>query len=745
MKTVALMILCLACPALILGIGELQTYGNLKIITANIWSGSDYQGSFSFGKWESDAARESRYQLLVDQLRAENADLILLQEVNPVRRLSKRLARDLNLDEVHQVCIAGIKVLGLGIPKGFQEGNAILAKPELKLRKIEDWKLSGGPGCYSDNFSFHLDETVSALLAQVIYDNHPLNLLNVHLSAYPDSSRALADSLNTLAIRQSLTAKELDQLHKKWTKGSQRRDREARLLLKKLKDLDQKIPLILGGDFNAVPDSPLMSLILRKGQFIDSSVDKPEAVTWDPKRNSNTRFARSNQDARGNPNTPWEDFNAMASGFPRKLDYLLLSRSFEPEDVLGVGTVLDQPVKGSFASDHYGLLAELQMQRVLESSPRLFERIPPEGKFRWSALPIVMYDTDTGFGYGLKGFVFNLFKANESLDLILFNSTGGERWYKLEMSLPDKELRLGKKFGLAWDLKLDYDKWIKASFYGLGADSQLSDEENYTKELFDVSIIASHPYSRFLTGQLGVRARNMDFSNYAPTGNLAQILNTQYDKGERSGVHYFSNLLSLNWDNRDSVVNPGRGFLINHTLETDIVESIINGLIEFSSFNGLKASSSAGNKEPLYNYETMLLRNTSTIQYYTVLCYPRTVLALRGLCQFQPKIGDGLPAQTLLSLGGGTTLRGSPMDRYLDNAILAANAELRFPIWKGFGGVLGFDLGQAASSLGKLNNGNWIYNPVLGLRFYMKDIIVRADLGFGKESTGFYFNFGQAW
>jgi hypothetical protein len=34
-------------------------------------------------------------------------------------------------------------------------------------------------------------------------------------------------------------------------------------------------------------------------------------------------------------------------------------------------------------------------------------------------------------------------------------------------------------------------------------------------------------------------------------------------------------------------------------------------------------------------------------------------------------------------------------------------------------------------------------NSLVGLRFSMDTFVVRADLGFGKETTGFYLNFGH--
>jgi hypothetical protein len=47
------------------------------------------------------------------------------------------------------------------------------------------------------------------------------------------------------------------------------------------------------------------------------------------------------------------------------------------------------------------------------------------------------------------------------------------------------------------------------------------------------------------------------------------------------------------------------------------------------------------------------------------------------------------------------------------------------------------------SSLKKadLHFSSWATNPMMGLRFYMDTFVVRVDMGFGKDTTGFFFNF----
>jgi len=74
--------------------------------------------------------------------------------------------------------------------------------------------------------------------------------------------------------------------------------------------------------------------------------------------------------------------------------------------------------------------------------------------------PIVNYDSDAGFGYGAKAFLFNQLEMNESFDLILYNSTKGERWYRFVFSIMDMQRRQGKEYPLALDLIIDYDKRI---------------------------------------------------------------------------------------------------------------------------------------------------------------------------------------------------------------------------------------------------------------------------------------------
>jgi outer membrane protein assembly factor BamA len=325
-------------------------------------------------------------------------------------------------------------------------------------------------------------------------------------------------------------------------------------------------------------------------------------------------------------------------------------------------------------------------------------------------LPILMYDTDVGFGYGAKAFFLNYLGRDESFDLTLFQSTKGERWYRFVFSLPDFERRQGTAYPLALDLVVDYDKYIKNNFFGVGNMSSYSDKEYYTREPLDISMALSRGFTTTLVGQVGWRyktVRNYNFSEESHLRNLPPALNA-------SRVSYASIFFSLRYDTRDSYINPSQG-------------TVLQGEGEVVPHSGLE--------------NVTFTRLSVWAQHYTELLIPKTVLALR--LGMQGLMGSDLPVQVLLPIGGGSTLRGSPQDRYLDKVSAVANAEVRFPIIWRFGGVAGFDFGKVWGELKDFDLRRWAVNPVAGLRFYMNTFVVRCDVGFGKETTGLYFNFGQ--
>ena len=324
-------------------------------------------------------------------------------------------------------------------------------------------------------------------------------------------------------------------------------------------------------------------------------------------------------------------------------------------------------------------------------------------------LPIFSYDTDVGFGYGIKAFFLNQCARRESFDVTAFNSTKGERWYRLVFSLPDFELRQGSAYPWAVDIVLDYDKYLKNSFFGVGAGSRFEGREYYTREPLDLQAIVSRGLTEQTVAQASVRWRVIRNFNFTDTSSLRRCA---VPSSGRAAA--FSVAASLRHDTRDSYIHPSRGMVLQAELEHS---PQMSGTV--SSF----------------------WRTGGWAQAYTTLFHPTTILACR--VGIQSLSGPDIPVQFLLPIGGNATLRGSPQDRFLDRASMLANLEARFHIWRRFGGVVGWDAGRVWHNLGDASFNDWRSNLVAGLRFFMDTFIVRADLGFGSETAGFYLNFGQ--
>lgn len=331
--------------------------------------------------------------------------------------------------------------------------------------------------------------------------------------------------------------------------------------------------------------------------------------------------------------------------------------------------------------------------------------------------PIINYDSDAGFGYGGKVFLFNHLHQKESFDITLYNSTKGERWYRFVFSIMDMQRRQGKEFPLAFDLIIDYDKWISYRYYGVEYFTQrdsLYEYETYTREPFEISALLSKGFTDNFVVSIGLKYKTISSYNFNTNGELKKF------DGDFNNRHIktLSFLSSIKWDSRNSFINPNKGIITQLDFEYAPEYSFTNADYFKLSF---------------------------TFQNYVTVFVPKIILASRIIGQMI--FPANVPIQLQLPIGGNNTLRGLPQDRYLSASTIIINNEIRFPIWKRLGGIAGLDVGSTGATTDydfwSQQLSGWIINPVLGLRYYMDNFIVRFDVGFGKENTGIYFNFGH--
>lgn len=346
----------------------------MKILTVNGWSGLDYNGLVKMGEYESSIQRKARFHSLVTQLRNLSPDVIFVQEANPAGSYAADLASALAMVEIHQIVNGGIKAGPLGIPINLKEGLVILAKPELELRKVDSWKLSGSKGIHSDILTLHFDEAVMALVGRINAGGHDFYLVNVHLVAAPKIPNNLTDFKKSVLAGGEMGDTAFDKALELWQRRQQRRMGEIETLLANLQRLPSGAPCVVGGDFNADPDSMEMKVFRDRSGFTEGLevvekdiIRNTGTFTWDPDSNENIAFSTRTTDARGLVRKSFDYLAAMACKQRRRLDYIFIG-----EDLLEVGivnrqVVLKERVNGVQASDHFGVLVEVGLSPWLST------------------------------------------------------------------------------------------------------------------------------------------------------------------------------------------------------------------------------------------------------------------------------------------------------------------------------------------------------------------------------------------
>ena len=120
----------------------------------------------------------------------------------------------------------------------------------------------------------------------------------------------------------------------------------------------------------------------------------------------------------------------------------------------------------------------------------------------------------------------------------------------------------------------------------------------------------------------------------------------------------------------------------------------------------------------------------------------RAVVAVQGLAQLH---SGAPPFRMMALLGGDMITRGYYLGRYRDQHLLAAQAELRSPLFWRLGGVVFAGAGAVSEQLRTITT----LQPTIGggLRLRVDDeegTNLRADVAVGRGSVGVYFSFGEA-
>lgn len=352
---------CFLLLALVLMVGSI-TAQELAFVTINVWSGLDYKGIFKMEEYEARPVRKARYRLLVDELKTLDPDVIAVNEANPLPGYARRLARDLDYDYIYNVGMSGIKIGCLGIPVNFKEGDAILARKDLDLRKVGAPRLSPGGGPIGNCASFHFAESNQAIAGRITMEGQAIYVVNTHLHAgLPDEERWLTE-IGYIRDAGLISNEEHNVLVDTWQQSVARRQNETQALLAWMRArLPADAPVVLMGDFNAEPNSEEIAWMLTEN-FVDTWVqvhgpEKP-GYTWEPTTNTNIQ-AYYHVPEPYDP-VPWyEKLKAENSQVSRRIDYIFV-KNIPAEYILNSELVFNRAPEGQHPSDHFGVLTTLR-------------------------------------------------------------------------------------------------------------------------------------------------------------------------------------------------------------------------------------------------------------------------------------------------------------------------------------------------------------------------------------------------
>ncbi|MBN2553724.1 MAG: endonuclease/exonuclease/phosphatase family protein [Spirochaetales bacterium] len=332
----------------VLNLGAAAAAEHLRVLTINVWSGLDYKGSLKMGEYEEEQRRNLRTRILLEQLRALDPDVIAVNEANKLPAYPRMLGRELGYDQVSHVGLGGLRIGALGLPVNLREGDALLARRGLGLERSGRRQLSGGP--VGQFFTFHFADATQVIGARVTVAGRVLYLFNTHWHASPAPTREYLARLAERSDAGFMDESRHRELEAEAVDGQRWRLGEARKTIAFIDRIAGAQPVILMGDFNAESDAEEIAVLMKAG-FRDAYAEAGAlpGYTWDGTRNGNIQLQQ-----RVHPEDFWLEPKRQ------RIDYIFFRGA--GLQVANCEVVLDQPVGGLYASDHFGVLADFEIQ-----------------------------------------------------------------------------------------------------------------------------------------------------------------------------------------------------------------------------------------------------------------------------------------------------------------------------------------------------------------------------------------------
>lgn len=263
----------------------------------------------------------------------------------------------------------------------------------------------------------------------------------------------------------------------------------------------------------------------------------------------------------------------------------------------------------------------------------------------------------------------------------------------------------GNKARLSYRLQFQHKTM---DFWGITYDAcNVNPISAYTKQLINWE----SDYVYKLTWNIHVGAAlNIKYAD------LTKMSNPAYLEGQGRSYFFTGIGVSVQYDTRDFILNPKCGiyFMAREIFYPDFMGS----------------------------YSKTLFNTTLIFDTYSRM-WKGSVLAFDLYGQFN-SLNTPWPLREELG-SGGSRMRGYYSGRYIDCNQMSTQLEVRQHIYSRIGCVAWAGCGTVFPSFKKFDVGHILPNYGLGLRIEFKhNVNIRIDYGFGKDTAGFLFQFGEA-
>ena len=333
-----------------------------------------------------------------------------------------------------------------------------------------------------------------------------------------------------------------------------------------------------------------------------------------------------------------------------------------------------------------------------------------KNKPKLTAFPLLFFSPDTKLGGGAAGlYTFN-FKG-DSLNARPSSLTFGFAYTQLNQMLlwmPYQLFLKNRKYWLYGEL--GYFKYV-FNYFGTGNNFSTDYIEKYDATFPRLRVNALQKVRKNMYA--GIRYVYDDF-NISPRDSNASLATdkpTGYTGGRVSGFGVLAN-----YDSRDNIFFPTKGFLLETMLYTE------------QKFTGSN-----------FSYSRISFDASKYISLFKT-----HVLAINGVGVFMN--GD-VPFHQMAMIGGTKKLRGYFEGKYRDKNLMLLQTEYRVPLFWRIGAVVFGGYGVVANKIENFSVNNLRYNYGGGLRIMLdtkQKVNIRLDYGLGYKSSGFYLTIAEA-